>query len=132
MKKALSLLLALVMCLSLCACNTDQESKEAKEAKEAYDTYLSGKSFESEGSVLSFDDDNQMTYYYENLVGDTFRYTYSVGDIENDGNTITFTVKQIAANTEKENSHKNEEITVSYDIANNSVKYYNRTYVYID
>ena len=132
MKKALSLLLALLMCLSLCACNTDQESKEAKEAKEAYDTYLSGKSFESEGSVLSFDDDNQMTYYYENLVGDTFRYTYSVGDIENDGNTITFTVKQIAANTEKENSHKNEEITVSYDIANNSVKYYNRTYVYID
>ena len=132
MKKALSLLLALVMCLSLCACNTDQESKEAKEAKEAYDTYLSGKSFESEGSVLSFDDDNQMTYYYENLVGDTFRYTYSVGDIENDGNTITFTVKQIAANTEKENSHKNEEITVSYDIANNSVKYYNRTYVCID
>lgn len=129
MKKALSLLLALVMCLSLCACNTDQESKEAKEA---YDTYLSGKSFESEGSVLSFDDDNQMTYYYENLVGDTFRYTYSVGDIENDGNTITFTVKQIAANTEKENSHKNEEITVSYDIANNSVKYYNRTYVCID
>ena len=132
MKKVLSLLLALVMCLSLCACDTDQESKEAQEAQEAYDTFLSGKSFESEGSILTFDDDNQMTYYYQNYVGDTFRYTYSVSNIEKDGNTITFMVKQIAANTDKENSHKNEEITVSYDIADNSVKYYKRTYAYID
>ena len=121
MKKALSLLLVLVMCLSLCACGNNQK---------AYDTYLSGKSFESDGRVLSFDNDNQMTYYYQNFVGDTFRYTYSISNLENDGNTIRFTVQQIYANTDRENIDKNEKIKVSYDIANDSVTYYNCTYAY--
>ncbi len=122
MKKTLSIIITFILCVSLCACGFDQKT---------YDTYLAGKSFESDGRILSFDDNNRMTYNYTNMVGDTFYYEYSVTEITEDGDKITMTLEQDYANNDRENTDDGEVIEAVYSISDNSMEYYSNTYEYI-
>lgn len=117
MKKVLLLLVAL-MILSLCACGGFDQN--------LYDENLSGKIFENDGRVLQFNDDNCMTYNYTNLIGNSYKDTYSITEIVKDGDNITMTVKQINANTDIENT--DEELKVYYNISDNTIKHYSVTY----
>ena len=129
MKRIFSLILVFMMCFTLFSCGFDQES---------YDTYLSGKSFESEGislggatlkgAVLSFDEDNCMEYLYTNAVGVTFRYTYSITKIEKNNDELTLTLKRVSSNNDIENIDKDENEEATYSISNKTINYYAQTY----
>lgn len=79
MRKVLSLLLALVLCLGLCACTTqDQKDHAAKEEAEAMDfktqmcgcfEYLSG--WSEPGTVIEFREDGTCTINNSELKWDT-------------------------------------------------------------
>ena len=118
MKKTFVLILALILCLSLCACGSKKDFDQ-----DAYDEYLAGKCFESDGRTLTFDDDdNKMTYNYTNGGGDTFRYTYSITKLEKDGDEITFKLKQVSANENIENEDKDKTVKATYSISDKTVE----------
>lgn len=119
MKKILFMLTIFALCFTFIACGIDEET---------YNEYFTGNVFESDGRVLSFDGELCMTYTYTNGVGKTFKYTYSVNELEKDGENIILTVEQIAANNDSENIDKNEKLQVIYDIKNQTVKYYDNLY----
>lgn len=128
MKRAFSLILALIMCLTLFSCGFDQKS---------YDTYLSGKKFEDEGfrfagkvlkTKLSFDKDNCMEYCYTNGVGKTFRYKYTITKIEKNDDELALTMEKIYENTSLESNGEDEVIEVTYSIAKNTITYNSKTY----
>ena len=120
MKKTLVLLTSALLILALCACGGFNQK--------LYDENLSGKTFENDGRVLKFDDENCMTYTFTNGIGNSFKYTYSITDIVEDGNEITMTVIKVNANTDIENTDKDKEIKVYYNISDNTIKYYSLTY----
>jgi hypothetical protein len=130
MKKILAMLLTLVLCLSFCACQSSPDSPAFDQ--DSYDTYLSGKQFESAGRVLTFDHEGSMTYTYTNMMGDTFRYTYSILEINKYDDNITMLMKQVFANNDRENTDEDEEIEVIYHISDDKIEYYSNLYDHVN
>lgn len=120
MKKLLVLFTAALLVFALCACSGFNQK--------LYDENLSGKTFENDGRVLKFDDENCMTYTFTNGIGNSFKYTYSITDIVEDGDEIIMTVIQVNANTDIENADKEEELKVYYNVSDSTIKYYSVTY----
>lgn len=123
MKKIFVLFTAAILIFVLCACGGFNQ--------ELYDKHLSGKTFESDGRVLKFDDENCMTYTYTNRIGNTFKYTYSITDIVEDGDKITMTIVEVKANTDIEKTDDGKEEKVYYNKSDNTIKYYSVTYDFL-
>ena len=121
MKRIACFLLAVVMiCVSFTAC-------KPKFDQELYDTYFPDKMFYNDGRILTFYDDNTMSYYFKNGMGKTFFYLYSIDEISESDGVITMSITQEAENNDSESkSGKKEE--VYYDIEKNLVSYSKLTY----
>lgn len=119
MKRFLYLILALVMCLSLYACSDDTA---------LFREHLEGKEFESDGRTLSFFDENHMSYHFINGMGNEFYYVFIVQDLELDGNKLHFNVIQVAENDDSETIDKGKKEKVTYNVDDNTIKYYGNIY----
>lgn len=116
MKKALALLLALTLCLSLCAC-----------VPKSYTTHLAGYIFENNGKTLTFSDENCVTYHFINGIGEEYKYTYTITEFEVTSDTIEMKIKLKDANRTDENiDDKIEEM--SYSIEDDTISYHGTYY----
>ena len=125
MKKALSLILALVLCLSLSAC------KSKENVPEAYTTPLSGCIFGNDGRTLTFTDENCVIYHFVNGMGDEYKYTYTITEYKVTSDTIEMKIKLKDANrTDEIIDDEIEEM--SYSMEDDTIFYYMTYYKVYD
>jgi hypothetical protein len=117
-----------IICLPNSTSNSTSKEND-KSWYELYDTNLAGKTFESDGRTLTFDNNKSMTYNYINGIGDSFKYVYSILNITEENNKLILKLKQTSATNNSDNTDKDKEITATYYKANDSIEYYSSLYI---